>query len=76
MLGREDVLQSRECRRRVQNPASRGGRSSMRSAAASFLSGHLMYRISRNGQEPIVDVDQVGEIEPVVRSSPKTSVIY
>ena len=30
-----------------------------------------MYRISPNGHEPIVDVDQVGEIEPVVpRSKP------
>ena len=28
-----------------------------------------MYRISRNGQEPIVDVDQVEAIEPVIRSS-------
>ena len=28
-----------------------------------------MYRISRNGHEPIVDVDQVEAIEPVVRSS-------
>jgi hypothetical protein len=28
-----------------------------------------MYRISRNGQEPIVDVDQVEAIEPAIRSS-------
>ena len=28
-----------------------------------------MYRISRNGHEPIVDVDQVEAIEPVVRRS-------
>jgi hypothetical protein len=29
-----------------------------------------MYRISRNGHEPIVDVDQVAAIEPVIRASP------
>jgi hypothetical protein len=28
-----------------------------------------MYRISRNGHEPIIDVDQVQAIEPVIRSS-------
>jgi len=28
-----------------------------------------MYRISRNGQEPIIDVDQVEAIEPAIRSS-------
>ena len=28
-----------------------------------------MYRISRNGQEPIVDVDQVEVIKPAIRSS-------
>jgi hypothetical protein len=28
-----------------------------------------MYRISRHGHEPIVDVDQVEAIEPVIRSS-------
>ena len=28
-----------------------------------------MYRISRNGQEPVVDADQVEAIEPVMRSS-------
>ena len=26
-----------------------------------------MYRISRNGQEPIVDVDTVDDIEPAIR---------
>jgi hypothetical protein len=29
-----------------------------------------MYRISHNGHEAIVDVDQVKAIEPAVRSSP------
>ena len=28
-----------------------------------------IYRISRNGQEPIIDVDQVEAIEPAIRSS-------
>jgi hypothetical protein len=28
-----------------------------------------MYRVSRAGREPIVDVDQVGKIEPLIRSS-------
>jgi hypothetical protein len=28
-----------------------------------------MYRIRRNGQEPITDVDQVEAIEPAIRSS-------
>jgi hypothetical protein len=28
-----------------------------------------MFRISRNGQDPIDDVDQVEAIEPVIRSS-------
>jgi hypothetical protein len=28
-----------------------------------------MYRISHNGQEPIIDVDQVDAIEPAIRSS-------
>ena len=28
-----------------------------------------MYRISRNEQEPIIDVDQVEAIEPAIRSS-------
>jgi hypothetical protein len=28
-----------------------------------------MFRVSRIEQEPIVDVDQVDEIEPVIRSS-------
>ena len=28
-----------------------------------------MYRISRNGQEPVIDVDQVEAIEPAIRSS-------
>jgi hypothetical protein len=28
-----------------------------------------MYRIGRNGQEPIIDVDQDEAIEPVIRSS-------
>jgi hypothetical protein len=28
-----------------------------------------MYRISCNGQEPIIDVDQVETIEPSIRSS-------
>ena len=28
-----------------------------------------MYRISRNGQEPIVDVDQVEGIEPAIGAS-------
>jgi hypothetical protein len=28
-----------------------------------------MLRISRNGQEPIIDVDQVEAIEPAIRSS-------
>jgi hypothetical protein len=28
-----------------------------------------MYRISRNGHEPIVDVDQVEALEPAIRSS-------
>ena len=28
-----------------------------------------MYRISRDGQEPIVDIDQVEAIESVIRSS-------
>jgi hypothetical protein len=28
-----------------------------------------MYRISRNGQEPIIDVEQVEAIEPAIRSS-------
>jgi hypothetical protein len=28
-----------------------------------------MYRISRNGQEPIIDVDQVEAIGPAIRSS-------
>ena len=28
-----------------------------------------MYRISRNGHEPIIDVDQVEAIEPAIRSS-------
>ena len=28
-----------------------------------------MFRISRNGQEPIIDVDQVEAIEPAIRSS-------
>ncbi len=28
-----------------------------------------MYRISRKGQEPIIDVDQVEAIEPAIRSS-------
>jgi hypothetical protein len=27
-----------------------------------------MYRISRNGHEPIIDVDQVEAIEPAIRS--------
>ncbi len=29
-----------------------------------------MYRICHDGQEPIIDVDQVAAIEPAVRSSP------
>jgi hypothetical protein len=29
-----------------------------------------MFRISHNGHEPIVDIDQVEAIEPAVRSSP------
>ncbi len=29
-----------------------------------------MFRISQNGQEPIVDVDSIEQIEPVIRSSP------
>jgi hypothetical protein len=28
-----------------------------------------MYRISRNGQEPTIDVDHVDGIEPAIRSS-------
>ena len=28
-----------------------------------------MYRISRNGHEPIIDVDQLGAIEPAIRLS-------
>jgi hypothetical protein len=28
-----------------------------------------MYRISRNGQEPIIDVDQIEAIEPAICSS-------
>jgi hypothetical protein len=28
-----------------------------------------MYRISRDGQEPIIDVDQVEAIKPAIRSS-------
>ena len=28
-----------------------------------------MYRVSRDGPEPIVDVDQVEAIEPAIRSS-------
>jgi hypothetical protein len=28
-----------------------------------------MYRIRRNGPEPIIDVDQVEAIEPAIRSS-------
>jgi len=28
-----------------------------------------IHRISRNGQEPIIDVDQVEAIEPAIRSS-------
>ena len=28
-----------------------------------------MFRVSRNGQEPIIDVDQVEAIEPAIRSS-------
>jgi hypothetical protein len=28
-----------------------------------------MFRISQRGCDPIVDVDQVGEIEPAIRSS-------
>jgi hypothetical protein len=28
-----------------------------------------MYRISRNGKEPIIDVDQVEAIEPAIRLS-------
>ncbi len=28
-----------------------------------------MYRISRNGHEPIVDVDQLEATEPVIRSN-------
>ncbi len=28
-----------------------------------------MFRISRNGQDPIIDVDQVEAIEPAIRSS-------
>jgi hypothetical protein len=27
-----------------------------------------MYRISQNGQEPIIDVDTVDQIEPAIRS--------
>jgi hypothetical protein len=29
-----------------------------------------MFRISRDGQEPVVDVDHVEQLEPAVRSSP------
>jgi hypothetical protein len=32
-----------------------------------------MYRISRNGHEPIVDVDQVEAIEPAICSSEPTA---
>jgi hypothetical protein len=28
-----------------------------------------MYRISRNGHDPIIDVDQVEAIDPAIRSS-------
>jgi hypothetical protein len=28
-----------------------------------------MYRITQNGKEPVVDVDQVEAIEPAIRSS-------
>lgn len=29
----------------------------------------LMYRLRRDGQEPVIDVDQLGAIEPAIRSS-------
>ena len=28
-----------------------------------------MFRISRNGQEPVVDVDKLEQLEPAIRSS-------
>ncbi len=30
-----------------------------------------MFRISHNGQEPIVDVDSIEQIEPAIQSSPQ-----
>jgi hypothetical protein len=39
---------------------------------AGLLSEHAwtsIYRINRNGQEPIVDVDHAEEIEPAIRSN-------
>ena len=43
----------------VHNPASRGG---TRPAPVLSLRGASMFRISHNGREPIIDVDQVEAI--------------
>ncbi len=50
----------------VHNPASRGG---ARPAPVLFLRRSPLFRISHDGQEPIIDVDHVEAIEPAIRSS-------
>jgi hypothetical protein len=50
-------------------PSARGGRLRPRRPASAPSIGPPMFRISRDGQEPVVDVAQVEEVEPAIRSS-------
>jgi hypothetical protein len=39
-------------------------------AAAAYLRGHPMFRISRDDRQPTIDMDDIDQPEPAIRSSP------
>jgi hypothetical protein len=55
-----DATQPRQPRRSFKSPTGRG----------IFMKSAPMFRISRNGQEPIVNIDHVAQIEPEIRALP------
>ena len=65
LAGQGDVSSSLAASSR--NPASRGG--VHMTGPGTLLRQTPMYRISQDGQEPIIDVHQVEAIEPAIRSS-------
>jgi hypothetical protein len=50
------------------NPARRGGRETLPAGRGIHRRVMPMFRISRDGQEPVVDVETAKQIEPTVQS--------